>query len=50
MTLSIESDGSLPALTLGTTDESRYYQHRTEIPLLSVAVDHATTLITKVTF
>jgi len=50
MTLSVEADGAPSSLILGTTTESRHYLHRTEIPLLSVATDRATTLVTKVSF
>jgi len=46
----IEIDGAPATPTLGTTVESRHYQHQSEIPLASVKVDHHATLITKVTF
>lgn len=48
--ISIEIDGKSIAPTLGTTEESRYYLHKTNIPVASVSVDHAATIITKVTF
>lgn len=48
--LSIEVDGADAVLSLGTTEESRYYQQRIAIPVLSVTVDRATTLTTRMTY
>lgn len=48
--ISIEIDGTPVMPTLGITEESRYYLLKTIIPVASVNVDHAATLVTKVTF
>ncbi|SDX67924.1 Heparinase II/III N-terminus [Sulfitobacter pontiacus] len=49
-TISIEIDGMLIPPTLNTTEESRYYLHKTAIPVASVVIERATTVITKVMF
>lgn len=49
-TITIDIDGAPVLPTLGTTPESRYYQHQTDVPLLSVTVDRPCTLVTKVVF
>lgn len=49
-TIAIEINGSLVMPALETTLESRYYQHQSEISLLSVRVDRPSTLLTKVKF
>jgi hypothetical protein len=46
----IEIDGTPVRPTLGATEESRYYLHKSAIPVASVNIDHAATLVTKVTF
>ena len=48
--ISIEIDGKPVTPTLGTTEESRYYLHKTSIPVASVNTDRAATLVTKVMF
>ena len=49
-TISIEIDGMPVMPTLGATEESRYYLHKSAIPVASVKIDRSATLITKVTF
>ncbi|MGJ8590115.1 MAG: alginate lyase family protein [Yoonia sp.] len=49
-TILIEIDGKPIRPTLGTTEESRYYLHKADIPVVSVNIDHAATLVTKVIF
>lgn len=48
--ISIEIDGMSMMPTLGCSFESRYYQKKTKIPMLSVNVDRPATLITRVIF
>lgn len=52
--VSIEIDGAQASPILENTAESRYYQHQSEVPLISVNVDgnakSITKIITKVTF
>jgi hypothetical protein len=48
--LTIEIDGALVRPSLGRTEESRYYQQRTEIPLAFIKVTHPATIVTRVTF
>lgn len=48
--LSIEVNGTSVTPRLETTAESRYYQHQSEIPEVSIRVDRPAILITKVTF
>lgn len=50
ISLSIEVNGTSVMPRLETTAESRYYQHQSEIPEVSIRVDRPATLITKVTF
>lgn len=48
--ISIEIDGKPVTPTLGSTEESRYYLHKTPVPVASVNTDRAATLVTKVMF
>lgn len=48
--ISIEINGKAVRPTLGSTEESRYYLHKSAIPVASVNIDDAATIITKVTF
>jgi hypothetical protein len=48
--ISVEVDGEPVTPILGTTAESRYYQHQSDVPLLLVKVYRPATLITKVAF
>ncbi|MFT7264941.1 MAG: hypothetical protein ACI9A2_003025 [Halioglobus sp.] len=48
--ISIEINGTHVRPTLGATEESRYYLHKSAIPVTSVNIDNAATIITKVTF
>lgn len=48
--ISIEINGTHVRPTLGVTEESRYYLHKSAIPVTFVNIDNAATIITKVTF
>lgn len=50
VTVSILIDGTAAHPTIGTTAESRYYQHQARVPLVSVNVDRPCTLTTHVAF
>lgn len=50
VSISVEVDDGDAALNLGTTEESRYYQQRTAIPLLSATVKRSCSLVTRVTY
>lgn len=48
--MTVESEGETLAPVLGTTFESRYYQHRDEVPLLSVRLQKPGRILTKIGF
>lgn len=48
--MTVESEGETLAPVLGTTFESRYYQHWDEVPLLSVRLHKPGRIITKIGF
>lgn len=50
VSLRIEAEDVSPSLTLKHAPESRYYLHKSEIPVLKVKIDEPTTVITKVFF
>lgn len=50
LSLSIEVDGAPVTPKLGTTAESRYYQHQSEVPVAFLNVHRPATIITKVNF
>tara|TARA_R110000772_G_scaffold46813_9_gene106934 strand:+ start:16736 stop:18544 length:1809 start_codon:yes stop_codon:yes gene_type:complete len=45
-----QRDDAEMSISLGTTRQSRYYQHDEETPLLSIRLNRPTTITTKVTF
>ncbi|WP_407496732.1 alginate lyase family protein [Pseudooceanicola sp. MF1-13] len=48
--ITVEVEGDIIAPVLGTTLESRYYQHRDEVPLLSVKLRKPARIVTKIGF
>ena len=48
--MTVESEGETLAPVLGTTFESRYYQHRDQVPVLSVSLRNAGRIVTKIGF
>ncbi|PVH28249.1 alginate lyase family protein [Pararhodobacter oceanensis] len=50
LVVSLQSDGEEFTPTLGATSESRYYQLRNEVPLLSVTVYKPTQILTRIDY
>lgn len=48
--MTVKAEDEPLALVLGTTPESRYYQHRDQVPLLSVSLNNPGRIITKIGF
>lgn len=48
--ITIEAEGETLAPVLGTTRESRYYQHQDQVPLLSVSLRNPGRFVTKIGF
>jgi len=48
--LRVEVEGATPRLRLAVAPESRYYQHKTDIPVLEIILDAPASVMTRVSF